>query len=398
MSRRIVHAITPGDHYSPRTGSAIPTVVNGLATASLRDDAEPRFEHAVLVDESTYHPRYGGVQIVEYVGADAPSRRQHLTDSAFARLGRQRPASRRYYGPAAAVLWAQPHSIVVAHNALTLVNLLRDLPHTPVLYAHNNIFKTVGKREAGIALDSCAAVVCVSTALATQIAARLPRRLGDRIHVVNNGIDVESFRPRTPERAARETAAEGPVPERAHRLRVVFIARMIRDKGADLLLRAASQLRRDDIEYVIVGSRNFDPGAPLSPFERSLRRIAARSGSHVRFVPFIERSAVAELLRESDILVAPSRWEEPSTLTIGEGMASGLPIIANRVGGIPEVVHSSGILVPNRDPTSIAEAIARLADDPAYRARAGAEARSHAEAHSWDWSWQRLREVLERIA
>lgn len=387
MTRTVVHAITPGDHYSPRTGSAIPTVVNGLASAA--DPADPQYQQAVLVDESTLRPHYPDPRAIEYVGAPPPTRREHLTESVLARAGLPRHAAERYYAPLAEVMDAEPPSIVVAHNSVTLIDLLRHSPHTLVLYAHNDIFKTIGKREAGRSLETCAAIVCVSAALAEQIRRRLPRRFSDRIHVVHNGIDVDQFHP-------RETSSDDLVPPR-RRLRVVFIGRMIRDKGADVVLRAASRLRRDDIEFVIVGSSNFDRDAALTRFERSLRRIAATSGAFVTFEPFVERSGVVDLLRDSDVLVVPSRWQEPSTLTIAEGMACGLPVIASRVGGIPEVAGSAGILVPKEDPGAVAAAIARLADDDAYRARAGIAARRHAESLSWSRSWSRFRDVLETI-
>ena len=54
---------------------------------------------------------------------------------------------------------------------------------------------------------------------------------------------------------------------------------------------------------------------------------------NVKFVPFVDRSALPSLLRTADVLVVPSRWAEPSGLTVGEGLATGLPVIASLVGG-----------------------------------------------------------------
>jgi glycosyltransferase involved in cell wall biosynthesis len=95
------------------------------------------------------------------------------------------------------------------------------------------------------------------------------------------------------------------------------------------------------------------------------------------------------------VLVVPSRWAEPSGLTLGEGLATGLPVIASRTGGIPEVLGSAGIMVEPNDPAELAAAIRRLVDDPGLRARLGREARAHAEAHDWGESWRLLRSVIQ---
>ncbi len=66
----VLHAITPGDHFSPRTGSAIPTVVDGLAAAAGRDGGP--FRHAVILDRTTMRPRYDSAAVIEYSGVRGP--------------------------------------------------------------------------------------------------------------------------------------------------------------------------------------------------------------------------------------------------------------------------------------------------------------------------------------
>ena len=80
----VIHAITPGDHFSPRTGSAIPTVVHGFATAAARD-ANP-VRHAVVLDGSTMHPRYDSAETIEYVRGSWLSRNDRALDLLRARL------------------------------------------------------------------------------------------------------------------------------------------------------------------------------------------------------------------------------------------------------------------------------------------------------------------------
>ena len=128
-----------------------------------------------------------------------------------------------------------------------------------------------------------------------------------------------------------------------------------------------------------------------------MRRAAGESGARIGFEPFVDRSRLPELLRTADILVVPSRWDDPCPLTVGEGLATGLPVVASRIGGIPEIVGPTSRLVPPGDPVALAAALAALADDPALRSRVGAEGREWALAHDWSWSWAKLRGILEAL-
>jgi len=378
----VIHAITPGDHFSPLTGSAIPTVVDGLArgAASVGD---PR--HAVVVERSTYRPRYDSADSIECDAAEPPTRIRRYADVLGGRIGMPRSGIAAYYGPTAAALRAQPPSVVLAHNAPILPWILRHDHHRVVLYAHNDLFRTYSRAEAGRILRSVASIVCVSESLAERARERLPRELAARVHVVANAVDTERFTPRN----------SSDPPRAGSPLHVMFVGRMIGDKGADLLLRAASDFRVDEIEITLVGSEGFDPRSSLSPYEQELRAIAEGVAPGVTFLPFVDRDALPPLLQTADVLVVPSRWAEPSGLTVGEGLATGLPVIGSRVGGIPEVLGSAGMLVEPDDASALSAALRLLVDDPGLRLRLGREGRFRAEAYDWGQAWGRLRSVLQ---
>lgn len=379
----VYHVITPGDHYSPRTGSAIPTVVHGLATGAAQAGDADRLPQRVILQEGTFEPRYTSAIAIEYRGRPAPGRRRRIIDAALGTIGVARTGAVTYFQPVADALRDAPAGYVLAHNAPVLPWLLRAQRHRVVLYAHNDLLRSFSRREAGKMLGSVAAIVCVSESLASQLRERLPDHLHDRLRVVVNGVDTVQFTP---------AVQRGPGP-----LRVMFMGRAIPEKGADTLLEAAARLSRPDLEFVVVGSHGFDATATLSPFERRLREFADRVPGGVRFQPFVDRQRLPQLLQEADILTIPSRWPDPCPLTVGEGMATGLPVLAAEVGGIPEILGDAGTLFEPGDAAALASAIGRLADDPTLRVAQGKAARERARDRDWAWTWRRLAQVLDSM-
>jgi glycosyltransferase involved in cell wall biosynthesis len=380
VGRPVIHVITPGDHFSPLTGSAIPTVVHGLAGAARRAGA-PR--PLVVVDQSTWHPRYEAADLIEYIGARAPDRRARLADALRGRIGMERSAIAAYYRPIVDAVRAQPPSVVIAHNAPILVSLLRDTPHRVVLYAHNDLLRTYSRAEAGRTLRSAAAIVCVSESLAARTRDNLPGEMHGRVHVVGNGVDTTQFTPA----ADRQPGSR----------RIMFMGRVIPDKGVDVLLRAVAEMDATDVEVLVVGRPGFAADAPLSDYETHLRALAAQCPADVRFQTFVPRADLPALLRTAEVFVVPSRWPDPSPLTVGEALATGLPVVASRIGGIPEAVGDAGILVPPDDPRALAAALSGLLHDRARRTALARAARARAEERDWSWTWRQLDGVLQAI-
>jgi glycosyltransferase involved in cell wall biosynthesis len=380
----VLHVITPGDHFSPRTGSAIPTVVDGLAAAAARDGA--RFHQFVVLDRTTMTPRYLSASPIGYPGVPRPSRRERYIDLLAGLMALPRSGMARYYEPVATAIRARAPGIVVAHNAPVLPWILRDTAHRKILFVHNELLRTYSRIEAARVLDHADRIICVSPWLAESTASRLPSRFADRIRVVPNGVDIDRFAPN-----------RGDAEPRGGPLRVLFVGRTIELKGPEVLLRAVTLLDRDDVEVRIVGSHGFARGFPLTPYELRLREIAARSRSRVSFEPFVDREALPQVFGGADVLVVPSVRSEASGLTAGEGMASGLAVVASGIGGLPGVVGDAGVTVPPGDSGALAAVIAELVDDR-DRLRSLQEAgRARALTRDWNWAWTEFRRVLEEL-
>lgn len=145
-------------------------------------------------------------------------------------------------------------------------------------------------------------------------------------------------------------------------------------KGLSVFLRAASLVTRRcrTARFVLVGE---------GPARRELERLAASEGVADRTVFAGERRDVADLLSAFDLFVQPSRWEGFG-LTVLEAMAAGRPVVASRVGGIPEIVRDGrdGFLVPPDDPARLADGIVKMLNDPDLATRLGRSGRERVEA------------------
>lgn len=382
--RRHVHVITPGDHYSPGTGSAIPTVVHGLCSNT--PDGEPR--PAVVVRRDTYPDRYTSADIIEYDGARTfprwDERTRKYVDGGLGLIGLPRVFARLELAAALRGQGAWVPSVVFAHNAPQLVPVVDAQRHIPVLYAHNNLLGTYRTWESRRVLDRAASIICVSEALADQMASRLSRSVREKVRVVHNGVDFATFR------------RDRPV-DRSGPLQVVFVGRMIPEKGADVLVDAVLRLDRPDVHLVLVGSSGFSSTDPLTVYERDLRAKTASLPDRVEVHPFVPRSGVARILQQADVVVVPSRWPEPFALTVLEGMAAGAAVIGADIGGIPETLEGTGLLVPPGDVDALASAIESLADDESLRQRIASACRDYAEAHDWSSVARKLDETLDEL-
>ena len=296
---------------------------------------------------------------------------------------RRRHALRNVKEAAAAISRAEP-GVVMAHNSAPVLSLV-DGKHQRVLYAHNDILRSYQRREARQLASSLDLIVGVSEFLAEQIRGRLS--VGDRRRVVSvlNGVDTRLFRP--PNFLAEHA-----------RPRILFLGRMVRQKGPDVLIQACCELDPSlDFELVLVGSNGFAANEPLTAYEQRLRNLAAPLGDRVIFLPFQPRSEVPDLLRSADVMVVPSQWADPCPLTVLEGLATGLPMVATAVGGCPEVVGDAGWVVPSGSVNALADVLAQLIADPAQRRVAATRARARATQLTWAHTEQALESVLGAV-
>jgi len=159
---------------------------------------------------------------------------------------------------------------------------------------------------------------------------------------------------------------------------VTFVGQIRGHKGIDLFIRLASQIPGDDLRFVIAGecreSKQYPDG-----YTRDQLLSAIGDDSRIQYIGY--RGDVENIYRSSDILVMPSKWQEPFGLITIEAGAARRPIVASRVGGIPEVIRDgeNGLLFDLDDFDSFVQAVRRLIDDKTLRVEMGERARGIVE-------------------
>jgi glycosyltransferase involved in cell wall biosynthesis len=197
----------------------------------------------------------------------------------------------------------------------------------------------------------------------------------DRLAVVYNGVDRERFFVRDRD----EARAKHGLPK--DRELIVSIGHLAEHKGTRDLLEAAKRLKALRPEALVA----FVGDGPL------MREVSETPG--VLAVGRVSHAEVAEWISAGDVLCLPS-WDEGMPNVVREAHASGRPVVATAVGGVPEAVHRPelGKLVPARDPQALAEALARQLAEPRVAAETIVEL---GIVPTWRESARALLEVLE---
>ncbi|GAA3394237.1 glycosyltransferase family 4 protein [Cryptosporangium minutisporangium] len=204
--------------------------------------------------------------------------------------------------------------------------------------------------------------------------------------VVHNGVDLAHFSP-GPSLMPPEFGLTGRP--------VVTVLAAHRDfKGITHAVRAWPLVRaaRPDARLLLVGAGNETENLGRQVTEAGLQDDVVFAGA---------RSDVAAILRASDVVLLPSTYGENLPTVLIEAAGCARPVVASRIGGIPDIVEDgvTGLLTPPGDADAIADALISLLDDPSRRAAMGVTARSHVEQHFDAVNWARqLRGLYEEAA
>ncbi|ALV62898.1 Glycosyltransferase [Thermococcus sp. 2319x1] len=204
------------------------------------------------------------------------------------------------------------------------------------------------------------------------------------ISVVPNGVDDKRFFPaKSKDKIKAKFGLEGNV--------VLYVSRMSYRKGPHVLLNAFSKI--EDGTLVMVGN------GEMLPFLKAQAKFLGIE-DRVVFMGYVPDDILPEVFRMADIFVLPSVSSEAFGIVILEAMASGIPVIATNVGGIPEVVkeNEAGLLVPPGNELELRKTIQKLLKDEELRRWYGNNGRKAVEEkYSWDKVVVEIEKIYEEI-
>ncbi|MDR6224292.1 YheC/YheD family protein [Desmospora profundinema] len=254
-------------------------------------------------------------------------------------------------------------------------------------------------------LSICDGVLTNSQFLKNRLLRWVPELEG-RVKTLPLGVDLKRFLPRedplSMERRKRMRKRWGI--RESDRL-LLFVGRWIPQKGIHHLLKALPKIiqHESNIRLVIVGGSHYGKNLETH-YVRYVKKLAKPLGDIVSWMPFIPHMDIPKCYAAADLLVVPSTGSEAFGLVNLEGMASSLPVVSVRTGGIPEVVEDgkTGILVdpaPQHLPKALADACSRLLSDPDKMKDMGKNGQKRAEQFGWSHvaeQWVRLRSDWEK--
>jgi glycosyltransferase involved in cell wall biosynthesis len=294
----------------------------------------------------------------------------------------ERRVSGRYERALARLVAGLRPAVVHAHlfaSAAAAVHAVRDLPVPLVVTEHSEEPWRDRRARAvsGLVYRNADHVVAVSSAVRDLLVSDYGVA-PDRVEVLLPTTTAE------PVPSAARPAEGSPV--------VGLVGRLVQEKGVDVFLRAAALVSAvvPQAEFLVVGD------GPLRPDLEHRAAVLGLSGS-VTFTGY--RSDVSRLLAGLDVLAVPSR-SDGSPLVVCEAMAAGVPVVASRVGGLPDLVEDggSGLLVRPGEAEDLARALVSLLLDPEAARRLGARGRDLAATRTHELLVDRMTQLYARLA
>jgi glycosyltransferase involved in cell wall biosynthesis len=231
----------------------------------------------------------------------------------------------------------------------------------------------IGRAYYTSSLNAFDLILPVSTYCASEFATFYPKSTSRRV-VLPNGVNTDQFYPDGNSASIVRNALglpPGPL--------VVYLGRVCEQKGSDLLVELAEALDVSHPEVTVVAA------GPAEQFsdrgETPLIRALTKGG--VLVTGAIHESHLRGLLNSASVFVLPTRRDEMFGMAALEAAACGVPIVASRLGGIPEAVGSGGILFPPGNSNELIVSVRLVISDNQLAMKLGLAAEAHAQKYSW---------------
>lgn len=240
--------------------------------------------------------------------------------------------------------------LVEIHNRPYLFKFLHNsLKKFPIsIFFHNNPLDMNGAKkieQRQYMVDNAAAIFCVSKFIRSKFLEGLDQNK-DNVHVLYNGVERELKK----------------FPRKSKK--VLFVGKILPEKGVHIFCEAVSQINKiyPNWDFGIIGS-GLEKKRKYS-FSNLILENFKSLGSNTHLMGLLSNEKVQCEMKNSSIIVVPSIWQEPFGLVVNEAMSNGAAVIASKVGGIPEILKTNGILIEEINVKNLKDAIEYLIKHP----------------------------------
>jgi len=284
--------------------------------------------------------------------------------------------------------------VIVLENAPKYsIELRKNFPDSRIVQHYHNIPE---EKSISASIDKCTDYYfCISKFIKQEVM-EIFNANDSKAKLFYNCIDIDRFYQAIGDEREK---IRGKIGLKREDFVVIYTGRLQPYKGIKELLIGISHIQNSQIKLLIVGG-SFYSGAKKSSFIKELENVAQQLGNRVVFTGFIPYDTIPDYYAIADIAVVPSLWEEPFALTALEAMAAGLPVIATKTGGLPEVVNEHCAILLNADDKlsdKISDAVSFMYSDIKYRERMSVEARKRAISFTIDNYWNNFKHLIQSI-
>ncbi|RNB89593.1 glycosyltransferase family 1 protein [Brevibacillus fluminis] len=294
----------------------------------------------------------------------------------------------------------QKFNVIQVENRPTFVpHVRRVFKGTPIMLSlHSLTFMShLSQKRAQAILKQTNGVTSVSKFLKHAMKRRF-RKHAKKFRTAQLGVNTDRFRPRSPQfkqQLRNQWGVSGTY-------NVLFVGRMVHGKGLHTLVKAVALLKKHSPKVRLIAIGSSWPGVRAqSPYMKRVRQLSNSLGVPIRFTGYIPPARVAKLYHLGDVLVCPSIYREGFAMVNTEAMASGIPVVASRRGGITKIIThgKSGFLVSAyTSPKAFASRLIQLKGSPTLAKKLAAGGRRRVvQSFSWSKTVKRLLKHYRKI-
>lgn len=270
----------------------------------------------------------------------------------------------------------QDYDYIILENRPSYALKLKGVSKAKLIYHLHNEKLTKQTPAYQEIYDAAYNIICVSDFVKNSVKSINPN--DTKCVTVYNGIDLKAF-------SAKQThITRQHIGLHNQDFVLIYSGRINQEKGIKELIAAMNKLTDyPQIKLLVIGSSFFGNATEDDDFTKELRDRTKNIQNRIFFTGFILYNKVPAYLKLADLAIVPSMWDEAFGLTVLEAMATGLPLITTRSGGIPEICEDVACILSRENIIdNLAEAIVNLYNHPEVRANMALQSFSRAQLFS----------------